>query len=96
MQHFEQRWQTLAERARQAPGRDEAAPFGFAGRVVALGSQPQPNGLEGLWVRLSLPVLAGALTVLIVCSALEVPHMRDARPLEPGVENTVAQIVWAL
>ena len=53
-------------------------------------------GPEVLWVRLTLRVLAGAVGVLIVCAALEWPHLRDARPLEPGVENTVAQIVWAL
>ncbi len=96
MQRFDQQWQKVVARARQVPDRDEEAPFGFAGRVVALGWQPQAPGPEVLWVRLALRVLAGAVGVLIVCAALELPHLRDARPLEPGLENTVAQIVWAL
>ena len=96
MQNFDKQWQTVAGRARQAPSRDEGVPFGFARRVVALGWQSPAPGLEVLWMRLALRVLAGAVGVLIVCAALELPHFRDARPLEPGVENTVAQIVWAL
>jgi hypothetical protein len=96
MQDFDKQWQTVAGLARQAPGRDETAPFGFARRAFALGRQRPTPGPEILWVRLTLRVLAGAVGVLIVCAALELPHLRDARPLEPGLENTVAQIVWAL
>ena len=96
MQNFDKQWQTVAGRARQAPARDEVAPLGFGRRAVALGWQPQALGWEALWVRLALRVLAGAVGVLIVCAALELPHLRDARPLEPGLENTVAQIVWVL
>ncbi len=96
MQDFDKHWQTVARRARQAPGRDEGAPLGFARRAVALGWQPQAPGLEVLWMRLTLRVLAGAVGVLLICAALELPHFRDARPLDPGLENTVAQIVWAL
>ena len=96
MQRFDQQWQKVVARARQAPGRGEGAPFGFARRVVALGWRQQAPELDVLWVRMALRVLAGAVGVLIVCTALEWPHMRDARPLEPGLENTVARIVWAL
>jgi hypothetical protein len=96
MQNFDKQWQTLAGRARQAPGRDEGAPLGFAARAVALGWQTQALGLEVLWVRLTLRVLAGAVAALIICAAFELPYLRDTRPLEPGLEDTVAQIVWAL
>ncbi len=96
MQRFDEQWQKVVARARQAPGRDEEMPFGFAARVVALGRQQQVPGPEALWLRLALRVLAGAVGVLIVCAALELPHMRDARQLDPGLENTVAQIVWVL
>ena len=96
MQNFDKQWQTVLGRARQAPRRDEAAPPGFARRVVALGWQPQGLEWDGLWLRLTWRVLAGAVGVLIVCAALELPHLRDACPLEPGLENTVAQIVWVL
>jgi hypothetical protein len=96
MNDFDKQWQTVAGHARQAPGRDETAPFGLARRAVALDWQRPTPGPEILWVRLTLRVLAGAVGVLILCAALELPHFRDARPLEPGLENTVAQIVWAL
>ena len=96
MHNFDKQWQTVTGHARQAPGRDETAPFDFARRAVALGWQPPALGPEVLWARLTLRVLAGAMGVLILCAALELPHFRDARPLEPGLENTVAQIVWAL
>lgn len=96
MQNFDTQWQTVVGRARQTPRRDEVAPLGFAHRVVALGWQPQALVWDGLWLRLTLRVLAGAVGVLIVCAALELPHLRDACPLEPGLENTVAQIVWVL
>ena len=96
MNDFDKQWQTVTGHARQAPGRDETAPFGFARRAVALGWQRPTPGPEILWVRLTLRVLAGAVGVLILCAALELLHFRDARPLEPGLENTVAQIVWAL
>ena len=29
-------------------------------------------------------------------TAVEMPHLRDPKPLEPGIENAVAQVVWAL
>ena len=96
MQNFDKQWQTVAGHARQAPGRDKTAPFGFARRAVALGWQSPTPGPEILWMRLTLRALAGAVGVLILCAALELPHFRDARPLEPGLETTVAQIVWAL
>ena len=96
MNDFDKQWQTVTGHARQAPGRDETAPFGFARRAVALGWQRPTPGPEILWVRLTLRVLAGAVGVRILCAALELLHFRDARPLEPGLENTVAQIVWAL
>jgi hypothetical protein len=43
-----------------------------------------------------LRLLAGAIGVLVVCSALEMPHWGDDRPLEPGIENAVAQVIWSL
>jgi len=96
MKHFDQQWQRVAERARQASRREAEAPFGFAARIVALGWQPQTVGPEAVWARLALRLLAGAVGVLIVCAVLELPHFRDRRPLQPGLENTVAQLVYSL
>ena len=96
MNDFDQKWQTCVAQARQAAAREEAAPFGFATRVLACGRQPSEPSPETVWERFALGSLAGALALLTICAALEMPHLRDARPLEPGIENTVAQIVWLL
>jgi hypothetical protein len=41
-------------------------------------------------------MLAGAVALLIVFAVLEAPHLRAACPLETGVEDAVAQLVWSL
>lgn len=96
MKNFDDNWQAAAARARQAAPRDETAPFGFATRVAARASQPGTMPSEPAWNRLAARWLAGAVAVLVVCAAVELPHFRDAQPLEPGIENAVAQLVWSL
>lgn len=96
MKNFDEQWQKVAERARQTPPRDEVPPFGFVTRVAALVQHSQAPGVEMLWVRLTLRLLAGVCAVLVACAALELPHFRDAHPLDPGIENTVAQLIWSL
>jgi hypothetical protein len=96
MKNFDARWQACAARARQATPRDEEAPFGFAARVVARGLRPQSPAPDSAWERLAMRLLAGAVGLLVICAVLEMPHLRNTQPLEPGVENTVAQLVWSL
>jgi hypothetical protein len=96
MKRFDSQWQTCAARARQTPPRDEPPPFGFAPRVVARAFRAEPPVSEPAWDRLAMRLLAGAAAVLVFCLAVEWPHLRDARPLEPGIENAVAQLVWSL
>jgi hypothetical protein len=96
MKHFDGRWQACAARARQAAPRDEHAPFGFATRLAARGFASQPTAPEALWERLAFRLLVSAAALLLICATLEGPHLRDTRPLEPGIENTVAQLVWSL
>jgi len=64
--------------------------------VLAARRAASAPALERLWERLALGSLAAVLAVLVLCAALELPHLRDARPLNPGVENVVAQLVWRL
>ncbi len=96
MNDFDTKWQACAARARQATHRDEQLPFGFATRVVAQATRPGAAPLEFAWDRLLARLLAGAVAVLLVCAAAELPHLRDAQPLKPGIENAVAQLVWSL
>jgi hypothetical protein len=98
MKNFNERWQLCAAHARQAPSTITEAPPGFVTRVL-IASERAPGGsppLELAWQRLTWRCLAGATMVLILCAALEMPHLRDQRPLEPGIENTVAQLIWSL
>jgi hypothetical protein len=96
MNDFDAKWQSAAAQARQATRREESTPVGFAARLLARTAQPGRAPIELAWDRLMPRLLAGAVAVLLLCAALEAPHWRDDRPLEPGIENTVAQLVWSL
>jgi len=96
MKDFDPKWQACAGRARGATRPDETAPFGFAQRVVARAFSTETQPLEFAWERQAARWLAGAVVVLVLCAVIELPHLRDARPLEPGIENAVAQLVWSL
>ena len=98
MKNFDERWSDLTARARATPSADAAAPLGFATRVVARAAASRNSGsaAEDLWLqwaRRSVAVVAG---VGLVLGTMEVragrPH--DLRP--PGVENSVAQVLWTL
>ena len=96
MKNFDARWQACAARARQATPRDDEEPFGFAARVVARGLHLRKSMPDAAWESLAMRLLAGAVGLLVICAVLEMPHLRNTQPLDPGVENTVAQLVWSL
>ena len=99
MNRFEDRWKTCVTRARQTPPPNEAAPFGFATRVLTAASSQRWNeavALELVWQRLTLRSLSLIGAVLIVCAIVELPHLRDRHLFEPGIEDAVGQIVWNL
>jgi hypothetical protein len=98
MNDFDVKWQKAAARARECPRREESAPFGFASRVLAAAAQPQAPAVsvEEVWQRLTWRSLAIVSSVLVICAAVEIPHLKDRKPFEPGIENTVAQLVWSL
>lgn len=96
MKDFDTKWQAVAAKARQVNWREEQLPFGFATRVTALVGQRVVAPLEVSWDRVLTRLLAVAIVVLIACGVMEFPHLRDTQPLKPGIENTVAQLVWSL
>ncbi len=96
MKNFDLRWKRIAARAHNAGPRDEQAPPGFAARVVARTYQTETPLADFTWDRLIARFLIGAMAVLALCAAFEWRHLRDARPLDPGIENSVAQLVWTL
>lgn len=99
MNPFDARWSQAAKQARQSPPPLVSAPWGFANRIVAQAatsphlSSPLP---DPLWDRLLPRLLAGATLVLALCLAMEFPYWTRVLPLDPGIENTVAQLVWSL
>jgi hypothetical protein len=95
MKNFDTRWKNIVDRARDVEPCDEQAPFGFAARVVA-GSVQARTRFDFTWDRLIARFLTGAIAALFLCAAIEWRHLRDERPLEPGIENSVAQLVWTL
>lgn len=61
MKDFDQRWQRLTARARTAPaGGGEAAPYGFATRVVARAFAVRPAGAGALFEKFALRGLLAA------------------------------------
>jgi len=99
MNDFDSRWRRAVREARLATDREDvAAPPGFAARVAA---RHAPRGeavtpVQAGWNNWVLPLLGAMTTVLLVSAVLEWPHLRGPRPLETGIENAVAQLVWSL
>ena len=99
MSKFDARWEACVARATYAGGRNEAVPFGFAARVLATVATQRSSKavpLEIIWQRLTLRSLAWIGAFLLICAIMEVPHLRDRKVLEPGIENAVGQLVWSL
>lgn len=101
MNHFDQRWQELASRARDASTISEravadAAPFGFATRVLATAAAASGSATEELWLRWARCSVAVMAAAGLVLGAVEASAGRPHSLPNPGVENTVAQVLWTL
>lgn len=98
MSEFDRRWQELAGQARKVPATpaDDIAPLGFATRVLARRPAPAGPASEDLWLRWLRPSLATMAAVAVVLTGLEVRASRAPVLTRPGIENTVAQVLWKL
>lgn len=98
MNEFDQRWQELTARARRvpSPADDDTAPAGFATRVLAHRPTPAAGGAEDLWLRWLRPSLVTMAALAVVLTGLEVRASRAPALPRPGIENTVAQVLWKL
>ena len=79
-----------------APDLSNAAPFGFATRVVAQWQKNPEPSLITLWQRLSLRVLGVMTLILISLAAYGALTVNGDNSIEPPVENAVADSVWFL
>jgi anti-sigma-K factor RskA len=98
MSDFKTNWQRCVARARENPPRDETVPFGFASRVLSQRSETASSAasLEMAWQRLIWRCLIATAALLVICAVIEMPHFKPRPTMQPGIENTVAQLVWSL
>lgn len=102
MKAFDRRWETLVARSRSALASkaEAAAPPGFATRVVALAADARIAGAEAwaleLWIRRTRQALAVVTLLGLALLAFDRPTTRHKALSTPGIENTVAQILWRL
>lgn len=97
MSTFDNRWQALVQRARPSPEPDDAAPWGFASRVVARAAEVgEQIRLEDLWLRRARQSVAFMAAIAVVLGALELRTPRRALLAAPSVENAVSQVMWHL
>jgi hypothetical protein len=96
MKSFDKQWQACAAQARQAPRPGESAPLGFAARVAARVAVRPQRSREAVWEGLALRLVWGAAAMLLVCAAIETPHLRRASLFDCGVEDSMTQVIWSL
>lgn len=105
MNDFHQRWNELVARAKAIPGSaapdDTSPPAGFATRILALareaGAIPSPEvDWEAYWLRRARQSLALAFVVAVVMVGLDLRQRSRPALGHPGIENTVAQLLWQL
>jgi hypothetical protein len=97
MNEFEHRWQKGVEAARRigdAPS--DEAPLGFATRVVAHWQSPSEPPLTLLWQRLAWRVLGAMALILLTIAAYDALSIGSDSPVQPPVENAVADSAWLL
>ena len=96
MNHHEQSWQRLATSARAAAdGRSEAAPYGFATRIVALAQTVPVPGMRVLFERYAVRGLIAALTFSLAAVAFGYSAWTGERDDEVAATDTVGQILDA-
>ena len=98
MKDFDRRWKLAAAAQREVDmAEPEAAPYGFATRVVAQwrsGSAELP--LAVIWQRLAWRILGGVATALALVVAVHVTLDTDGDELAPDVADTIPELFWLL
>jgi hypothetical protein len=92
MNDFEKRWQSTVDAARCAPSRDDTAPFGFAGRVVALRRSASSSSAFTLWWKLTWRAIGFAALLLVGSAAMN--WSSDESALEPAIADSMSDLLW--
>lgn len=93
MNDFEIRWQSAVDAARQAPPREETAPFGFASRVAALRHKAASSSAFLLWWKFTWRAICVATLVLVASAALNWSASNDAA-LDPAIADSMNDLLW--
>lgn len=94
MNRWDATWQRLIKAARTAPRPETpaAAPYGFAGRVVARWQAAPSPSLLGVWEFLSVRVLAFGCAVMVISLVTGYGVIREEWVETPSVTETVANL----
>lgn len=88
---FDERWQTLARRARTAADdRGMGLPFGFASRMVALWQAAPAEPWEDLFSTFSRRALMGLAAVCLITAGYAFFEWHEFRIERPQLELTVS------
>ena len=93
MNAFESRWKQLSRTAQEAAeSSDDAAPFGFASRVVA--HWPPRENVHLVWQTLVFRTLGAMTALLLVVLVTTAATSSASSPLNLEWEETVADALW--
>jgi hypothetical protein len=97
MNDFNSRWQQILRSAKDAaPDLADAAPYGFATRVLSLRAAAASRArlsILALWHRLTLRALGFALVIVIVGLVLNFAIAEDDS-LSPPIADSIADAFW--
>lgn len=97
MNDFDQRWQTLAQQARQAPSEemDGELPLGFATRVMARAREVSTEPWEDAFNLLGLRALLATAVLFLLSAGFAFSEWYDTRLELPALEKTVtSELSW--
>lgn len=95
MSNFDQRWQTLAQQARQAPEEAPQVPWGMATRVAARVREASAETWEDIFIRFGLRALWAALVLFGVSTALVWSDWSQFQMEVPPVEVSLSShLLW--
>lgn len=93
MNDFDTRWQSAIDAARQAPPRDDTAPFGFASRIVALSRSVPTGSTFLLWWKFTWRAIGVAALVLVASAVMNWTGPNDSA-LDPAIADSMNDLLW--
>lgn len=100
MKDFDSRWNAALEAARPAKSESagssglDAAPYGFAARLVALSAKSHhASSSATLWLVLTWRAIGFAALLLVASAALSY-SLSGGSPLQPDIVDSMDEVLW--